>query len=124
MQDGAGAGVLETVTVEITRAGEELDTRVPMNLRKALAAAPLAQALWADITPMARRDWILWTSSAKQLETRRRRIEKACAMLASGKRRVCCFGGINWLMKNHGASGGKWLPLPKREPAARKGKSA
>jgi hypothetical protein len=124
MQDAAGAGVLETVTVEITRAGEELDTRVPMDLRKALAAAPLAQALWADITPMARRDWILWTSSAKQPETRRRRIEKACAMLASGKRRVCCFGGINWLMKNHGASGEKWLPLPKSEPAARKGKSS
>jgi len=51
--------------VEITRAGEEPEIRVPMDLRKALAAAPLAQALWADITPIARRDWILWISSAK-----------------------------------------------------------
>jgi uncharacterized protein DUF1905 len=47
----AGADAGDTVTVEITRAGEEPETRVPMDLRKALAAAPLAQALWADITP-------------------------------------------------------------------------
>ena len=112
MHDAAGADAGDTVTVEITRAGEEPETRVPMDLRKALAAAPLAQALWADITPIARRDWILWISSAKQPETRRRRIEKACAMLASGKRRVCCFGGIKWLMKNHATSGGIWLQLP------------
>jgi hypothetical protein len=124
MHDAAGADAGDTVTVEITRAGEEPDTRVPMDLRKALAAAPLAQASWADTTPFARRDWILWISSAKQPETRRRRIEKACAMLASGKRRVCCFGGINWLMKNYRASGGKWLQLPKSEPVAQKGKSA
>ena len=124
MRDAAGADAVDTVTVEITRAGEEPDTRVPMDLRKALAAAPLAQASWADTTPFARRDWILWISSAKQPETRRRRIEKACAMLASGKRRVCCFGGINWLMKNYRASGGKWLQLPKSEPVAQKGKSA
>jgi hypothetical protein len=113
MHDAAGADAEDTVTVEITRAGEEPATRVPMDLRKALAAAPLAQALWTDITPIARRDWILWISSAKQPETRRRRIEKACAMLASGKRRVCCFGGIKWLTKDHGTSGGIWLQLPR-----------
>ena len=112
MHDAAGADAGDTVTVEITRTGEEPELRVPMDLRKALAAAPQAQALWADITPMARRDWILWISSAKQPETRRGRIEKACDMLASGKRRVCCFGGLNWLRKDHGTAGGTWLPLP------------
>src|ERR1700694_894110 len=111
MHDAAGADAEDTVTVEITRAGEEPETRVPMDLRKALAAAPLAQALWPDITPIARRDWILWISSAKQSETRRRRIEKACDMLASGKRRVCCFGGLKWLMKDH-ATSETWLQLP------------
>ena len=83
-----------------------------MDLHQALAAAPLAQALWAAITPMARRDWILWVSSAKQPDTRRHRIEKACDMLASGKRRVCCFGGLNWLRKDHATAGETWLPLP------------
>jgi Bacteriocin-protection, YdeI or OmpD-Associated len=82
-----------------------------MDLRKALAGTPMAQALWVDITPIVRRDWILWISSAKQPETRRRRIEKACAMLASGKRGLCCFGGIQWLMKDHATSGGMLLQL-------------
>jgi hypothetical protein len=112
MHDTTGADGGDTVTVEITRAGEEPETRVPMDLCKALAAAPLAQALWADITPLARQDWILWISSAKKPETRTSRIEKACAMLASGKRRVCCFGGLKWLRKDHATSGGTWRPLP------------
>ena len=46
MHDAAGADAGDTVTVEITRAGEEPETRVPMDLRNSLAAAPLAQALW------------------------------------------------------------------------------
>src|SRR5271169_5860845 len=110
--DAAGAGAGDTVTVEITRAGEETEIRVPMDLRKALAATPRAQAFWSEITPMARRDWILWISSAKQPETRGSRIEKACDMLASGKRRVCCFGGLNWLRIDHPTAGETWLPLP------------
>jgi hypothetical protein len=112
LHDAAGARAGDTVTVEITRTGKEPEIRMPMDLRNALAAAPLAQALWADITPMARRDWILWISSARQPETRRGRIGKACSMLASGKRRVCCFGGLNWLRKEHATAGGTWLPLP------------
>jgi len=112
MRDAAGADAGDTVTVEITRAGEEPEIRVPMDLRKALAAAPPARAAWADITPMARRDWIFSISTAKQPETRRRRIEKACDTLASGKRRLCCFPGIKWLMKENEKSCGMWLPLP------------
>jgi hypothetical protein len=112
MHDGARADGADTVTVEITRAGQEPEIRVPMDLRNALAAAPLAQAGWEDITPMARRDWIFSISSAKQPETRSRRIEKACDMLASGKRRLCCFPGIKWLMKKNAKSCGMWLPLP------------
>src|SRR6202050_304447 len=112
MRDAAGADAVDTVTVEITRAGKEPEVRVPMDLRKALAAAPLAQAGWMDITPKARRDWIFSISSAKQPETRRRRIEKACDMLASGKRRLCCFPGIKWLMEKNAKSCGMWLPWP------------
>ncbi|MGP8198598.1 MAG: YdeI/OmpD-associated family protein [Limisphaerales bacterium] len=112
LRDAAGADAGDSVMVEITRAGEEPETRVPTDLREALAAAPLARALWAEITPMARQNWILWISSAKQPETRRGRIEKACDTLASGKRRVCCFGGLNWLRKDHPTAGGTWLPLP------------
>jgi Bacteriocin-protection, YdeI or OmpD-Associated/Domain of unknown function (DUF1905) len=126
MRDGAGAEAGEIVTVEIARVGDEPECRVPTDLRKALAAAPRAQAGWEDITPLARRDWIFSISTAKQAETRQRRIEKACDMLASGKRRLCCFPGIKWLMRDNAESCGMWLPLPGSEsrvsprPARRK----
>lgn len=121
LRDAADADIGDTVAVEITRIEEEPEIRMPMDLRKALAAAPQAQALWRHITPMARRDWILWISSGKLEETRQIRIEKACSMLASGKRRVCCFGGLNWLRKDHQTAGGTWLPLPnsKNRPSAK-----
>jgi uncharacterized protein YdeI (YjbR/CyaY-like superfamily) len=68
-------------------AEEESEPRVPMDLRKALAAAPMAKAEWRDLTQTARRDSITWIDSAKQPKTRRRRIERTCSMLAAGKRR-------------------------------------
>jgi uncharacterized protein YdeI (YjbR/CyaY-like superfamily) len=67
-----------------------------MDLRKALAAIPMAKAQWRDLTPIARRDFISWINSAKQSETRRRRIEKACSMLAAGKRRPCCYSIVSF----------------------------
>jgi len=76
-------------------AGEEAEPRVPTDLRKVLAAAALAKAQWKDLTPIARRDFISWIDSAKQPETRRRRIERACSMLAAGKRRPCCYSIVS-----------------------------
>ena len=87
----AGAEVGDKVALEFMPAATPTQIRVPADLRKALAAAPKAQALWSAITPAARRDWIQWITSAKQAETRARRIGNACDMLAGGKRRVCCF---------------------------------
>ncbi|HYC72064.1 MAG TPA: YdeI/OmpD-associated family protein [Opitutaceae bacterium] len=116
LQAAADAVAGDGVMVEITRVGEEPELRVPSDLSAALAAAPQAQALWTEITPAARRDWILWISSGKQAETRAIRIGKACSMLAAGKRRVCCFGGLNWLRKDHPKAGENWLPLPKPGP--------
>ena len=60
---------------------------VSFNLYTALAATPMAKAQWSDLTPIERRDFISWMDSAKQPEAHRRRIEKACVMLAAGKRR-------------------------------------
>ena len=92
LSEGARAEAGDIVTLEIAPAAEEPEPEVPAKLRKALAtAAPRARALWEDITPIARRDWIHWITSAKQEETRARRIKNACSMLAGGKRRPCCF---------------------------------
>jgi uncharacterized protein YdeI (YjbR/CyaY-like superfamily) len=76
-------------------AEEESEHRVPTDLRNALAAAPLVEAVWRNLTPIARRDFMSWIDSAKQSETRRRRIEKACSMLAAGKRRPCCYSIVS-----------------------------
>jgi len=92
LSKAARADAGEVVTLEITPAPEDTEETVPADLRKALAAAASrTRELWSDITPNARRDWIHWISSAKQEETRARRIKNACSMLAAGKRRVCCF---------------------------------
>ena len=67
-------------------AGEESEPRVPTDLRTVLAATPMAKAQWSDLTPFERRYFISWMDSAKQPEAHKRRIEKACVMLATGKR--------------------------------------
>lgn len=92
----------ESATIEILRVGEEIETIVPSGLTKSLKSNPKAKKNWEDITPTARRDWIFWISSAKQDETYERRIETAISKMNSGMRRVCCFGGIKWLMKTGG----------------------
>jgi uncharacterized protein YdeI (YjbR/CyaY-like superfamily) len=74
--------------------GEAPEPGVPTDIRKALAAAPSADASWRSLTPIARRDFIFWIDSAKQPETRRRRIESLPSRLAAGKRRPCCFAVV------------------------------
>ncbi len=100
LREAAGAEAGDVVTLEIARMEQEPEPSVPADLRKALAAAPKARALWADITPMARRDWIHWIVSAKQAETRTRRIKNACSMLVAGKRRPCCFDRSGFYSKS------------------------
>lgn len=92
MREAAGADAGDEVTLEIAPAAEEPEPAVPPDLRSALATAPSkSRDVWEDITPMARRDWIHWVTSAKRAETRTRRLKTACSMLAAGKRRPCCF---------------------------------
>jgi hypothetical protein len=99
--EAAGADAGDIVTLEIAPAGKETEPEVPPELKKALAtAAPKARALWSDITPNARRDWIHWITSAKQPETRTRRVKNACSMLVAGKRRVCCFDRSGFYSKS------------------------
>ena len=72
-------------------AKEQSEAPVPTDLHKALAAAPLLEAAWKSLTPLARWDFIIWIDQAKQAETRKHRIEKTLSMLKIGKRRPCCF---------------------------------
>ena len=91
MREGAGAAAGDTVTLAIEPTKEWPEPKVPADLKNALAANSRAHKLWLVITPMARWDWIRWIGAAKQLKTRKRRIEVACSKLKAGDRRPCCF---------------------------------
>ena len=66
---------------------------LPADLRKALMSDPLARVKWEDITPLARNEWICWTISVKQAETRRQHVKRVCSELKEGMRRPCCWIG-------------------------------
>ncbi len=91
LHEAAGVAASDSIELVIAPVKEEPEPVVPPDIRKALAAQPEAKAVWASLTPVARRDWIHWITSGKKAETRVKRVASACDMLASGKRRACCF---------------------------------
>src|SRR5579872_608798 len=66
---------------------------LPADLRKALSSDPQALDAWEDITPLARNEWICWTTSVKQMETRKEHVARVVSGLKEGKRRPCCWMG-------------------------------
>lgn len=66
---------------------------MPDDLKKALLSESKVLALWEDITPLARNEWICWVISAKQEKTRNRRIEVGMSKMRGGMRRPCCWEG-------------------------------
>ena len=91
LMHAAGANFGDLVAVQILPVGHEPEPEMPPDLKAALAAKPEALAVWSSITTLARLDWIHWITSAQKVKTRRLRISNGCDLLASGKRRVCCF---------------------------------
>lgn len=67
--------------------------KLTAELRTAIESDAAAKALWTDITPLARNEWICWVTSAKKEETRRRRIEVGLDKMRKGMRRPCCWPG-------------------------------
>jgi len=67
--------------------------KLPADLRNALESVLNALAVWEDITPLARNEWICWTISVKNSSTRKNHIKRVVAELSEGKRRPCCWIG-------------------------------
>ena len=67
--------------------------RLPEDLRKTLASDAKALALWEDITPLARNEWICWTISVQKPETRKEHVARVRTELKEGMRRPCCWIG-------------------------------
>lgn len=66
---------------------------LPKDLKTALSSKSQVSAVWQDITPLARNEWICWVISPKKPETRERRIRIAIDKLSKGDRRPCCWAG-------------------------------
>ncbi len=64
---------------------EERRAEVPEALKEAFASRPEAAAAFGKMTYSHQKEWINWIISAKQAETRQRRLEKALEMIAQGK---------------------------------------
>ncbi len=66
---------------------------LPADLRKALTSDAKALAAWEVISPLARNEWICWTTIVKTSETRQEHVERTVSQLKEGKRRPCCWPG-------------------------------
>jgi len=100
LMKSAGVGAGSTVELEVAPAPDELEPPVPPELDEVLGASPPARATWDATTTIARIDWIHWIESAKQAKTRLKRVADAADMLASGKKRVCCFDPSGYYSKS------------------------
>ncbi len=67
--------------------------KLPKDIEKALMALPESINRWNSLTPIARNEWICWTTIVKKAETRKEHIDRLCADLLKGKKRPCCWPG-------------------------------
>ena len=92
LQKAAALKTGDNATVDIAPRQAWPEPRVPSDLKAALEAAPPnIQALWAEITPMARWELARWVNETKNPGTRKRRVEVTISKMSNGKRRPCCF---------------------------------
>ena len=100
LMEAAGVAIGDTVTLDVAPAPDEVEPSMPPELDEVLGASPPARATWDATTTIARIDWIHWIESAKQAKTRLKRVADAGDMLASGKKRVCCFDPSGYYSKS------------------------
>ena len=67
--------------------------KVPADLKEALISNLDVLKKWNNLTPLARNEWICWTTIVKKPETRKDHINRLSADLLKGKRRPCCWPG-------------------------------
>ena len=91
LQQAAGVAAGDTISLTIKPSEIWPEPAIPEDVRNALLADPHIAGLWADITPVARWDWIRWIGATNNPTTRQRRIDAALSKLQAGERRPCCF---------------------------------
>ena len=67
--------------------------KMPSDFSMAVKSDTAVSSVWADITPLARNEWVCWVTSAKRDDTRARRIVVGLDKMRKGMRRPCCWAG-------------------------------
>lgn len=67
--------------------------KLPNDLKEALASDSKALALWESLTPLARNEWVCWTTNVKREDTRKEHVARVVSELKEGMRRPCCWLG-------------------------------
>ncbi len=107
LRRAAGVTPGDVVQLELETTKEWPEPTVPADLDQALVGAPSkVRAVWLDITPMARWEWVRWVNATGNAGTRQRRVEVTVSKLNSGKRRPCCFD-LSACTDPHLSKGGK-----------------
>jgi hypothetical protein len=92
LQEAAGISAGDKAALDIEVSREWPEPSVPQDLATALDAAPQKiRELWAEITPMARWEWVRWVNATRNANTRARRVDVSLSKMNNGKRRPCCF---------------------------------
>lgn len=67
--------------------------KAPPDLAEALTSDSKALAIWENLTPLARNEWICWTTFVKKDQTRKEHVKRTISELKDGMRRPCCWIG-------------------------------
>lgn len=78
---------------------------LPPDMKKALTENAEILEQWNSLTPLARNEWICWTTIVKKEETRKEHIRRMKEELLEGKRRPCCWPGC----PHRNAKAKKWF---------------
>jgi len=81
---------------------------LPPDMSEAILADTKIAEAWNALTPLARNEWICWTTIVKKAETRQEHIDRLCEDILAGKKRPCCWPGCphrresakKWFKKN------------------------
>jgi hypothetical protein len=68
---------------------------LPDDMKEALNGNKELLEKWNKLTPLARNEWICWTTIVKQEETRKEHIERLSKSILEGKKRPCCWPGCS-----------------------------
>lgn len=79
--------------------------KVPDDLKEVLLSHTALLDKWNKLTPLARNEWICWTTIVKQEKTRKEHLIRLQEEILAGKKRPCCWPGC----PHHRPNARKWF---------------